>query len=78
MVAFIVGLFTIFFFFLSLEFLLIEKGVLVEFSDRMANILLMAAAITVKTQEQFLSRVCDLCAVTLLSIQFSMNSSDFL
>jgi hypothetical protein len=55
MVAFIVGLFTIFFFFLSLEFLLIEKGVLVEFSDRMANILLMAAAITVKTQEQFLS-----------------------
>lgn len=62
MVAFIVGVSTIF-----LRQLLIEKGALVEFSDRMSNISLMAPATTFKRQEQFLSWECGLYVIVLPS-----------
>lgn len=62
MVAFIVGVSTIF-----LRQLLIEKGALVEFSGRMSNRSLMAPATAFRRQEQFLSWECDLHAITLLA-----------
>lgn len=62
MVAFIVGVSTIF-----LRQFLIEKGALVEFSDRMSNVSLMAPATAFKHWEQFLSWDCDLHSMTLLA-----------
>lgn len=53
MVAFIVRVSTIFFFF-SPQWLLIEKRALVEFSDRMSNTSLMAPGTAFECQEQVL------------------------
>lgn len=72
MVAFIVRVSTIFFFF-SFEWLLIEKRALVEFSDRMSNTSLMAPGTAFARQERSWSWECDLHATTKLSIRFMAN-----
>lgn len=62
-----------FFFFFFPEWLLIEKGALVEFSDRMSNTSLMAPGTACERQERFWSWECDLHATAKLSIRFMTN-----